>query len=581
LPDLTHLLPNDVRLATVAKYSADTFQLTGVAPRPETNPAPVIHYHLMTLDDIIAHMPEADQWAIDTFHSADEGFILADGIIKGVATAVSDGSYKNHIGTSGFILRGANRQIGAIGDNVVPGNPHEQSSYRSELAGISGVLALVSAVCKKYDITDGSILLALDGEQALLKASSTWPLSPQDTDFDLLCDIRRKILKLPVTIKWQWIEGHQDDHVSFSKLSGLAQDNVSADSIAKLLLNSCGEAGYQPTSQRFGDEGWSLFAQGVKVSKLDYRRLYTAMWATKGLDYWTTKHDIPFVATLSIDWDACGDAIRTLSFARRRRMIKHASGHFGVGSALQIWGVQDNSHCPRCQSHESPVHVLLCPDPRAITVWETSLTKLDSWMLKKKTDPELRCAILSRLREWHRGTAISTPDWDSSFKAALRAQNSIGWYPFLLGHVANQWHAVQQAYYTSLCLDNTGRQWVRQLILQLFNISWDMWEHRNGIKYKTVTPAKTRELRMLNDRVKMEFDLGPRQLLPRDKRWFTHSLHTLTTTYTTVQKAQWLASVANARLRWTRRQDLQRASIDASRRLLRNWLVPPAATSTT
>jgi hypothetical protein len=150
-----------------------------------------------------------------------------------------------------------------------------------------------------------------------------------------------------------------------------------------------------------------------------------------------------------------------------------------------------------------------------------------------------------------------------------------------LGHVANQWHAVQQAYYTSLGLDNTGRQWVRQLILQLFNISWDMWEHRNGIKYKTVTPAKIRELRMLNNRVKMEFDLGPRQLLPRDKRWFTHSIHTLTTTYTTVQKVQWLASVANARMRWTCRQDLHRASTDTSRRLLRNWLAPPAAISIT
>jgi hypothetical protein len=148
-----------------------------------------------------------------------------------------------------------------------------------------------------------------------------------------------------VTIKWQWIEGHQDNHVSFSKLSGLAQDNVSADSIAKILLNRCGEAGFEPISQRFGDEGWSLFAQGVKVSKLDYRWLYTAMWATKGLDYWATKHALPFVATLLIDWDACGDAIRTLSFACRRRMIKHASGHFGVGSTLQKWGVQDNSNC--------------------------------------------------------------------------------------------------------------------------------------------------------------------------------------------------------------------------------------------
>jgi hypothetical protein len=34
---------------------------------------------------------------------------------------------------------------------------------------------------------------------------------------------------------------------------------------------------------------------------------------------------------------------------------------------------------------------------------------------------------------------------------------------------------------------------------------------------------------------------------PRDQRWFTHSIHKLTTTYTTVQKAQWLASVANAK----------------------------------
>jgi hypothetical protein len=134
-----------------------------------------------------------------------------------------------------------------------------------------------------------------------------------------------------------------------------------------------------------------------------------------------------------------------------------------------------------------------------MTVWETAFTKLDSWMLKKKTDPKLRCTILTWLREWHRGTAISKPDWDSSFKAALKSQNSVGWYPFLLGQVANQWHVVQQAYYTSLSLDNTGQQWVQQLILQLFIISWDMCEHQNGIKYNTVTPANFQELRVLND----------------------------------------------------------------------------------
>ena len=127
------------------------------------------------------------------------------GIITGHATAVSNGSYKetkgDHFGTSAFVLRGANRSAGALGVNAVPGNNHEQSSYCSELSGISGSLAINSAVCDKYDITSGAITFALDGEQAMLPASSTWPLSPQDTDFDLITDIRAKIVRCPIGFK--------------------------------------------------------------------------------------------------------------------------------------------------------------------------------------------------------------------------------------------------------------------------------------------------------------------------------------------------------------------------------------------
>jgi hypothetical protein len=44
--------------------------------------------------------------------------------------------------------------------------------------------------------------------------------------------------------------------------------------------------------------------------------------------------------------------------------------------------------------------------------------------------------------------------------------------------------------------------------------------------------------------------------------------------FTTAQKEQWPASVVNARWRWTHRRAFQRASPDASRRLLRRWLTP-------
>jgi hypothetical protein len=136
-----------------------------------------------------------------------------------------------------------------------------------------------------------------------------------------------------------------------------------------------------------------------------------------------------------------------------------------------------------------------------LTTLNRYLTYLPGTAQSFHTNPDLRSAILQRLREWQSGRPISPPSWNCSFKKALKAQNSIGWYPLLLGHVSNSWRDVQQAYYTSLGLDNTGKQWVKQLILQLFNISWDMWEHRNGIKHNTIHPAKAREIQQLDLRI--------------------------------------------------------------------------------
>lgn len=574
LETLVHVLPPDALLASVAKYAADSFHVTGTSVRPQPDEPLVPPYHLMTLADIFALMPPSDRWAIDGFHADDEGNVLADGIIRKEATAVSDGSFKCSIGTSGFVLRGSGRSLAAIGDNVVPGNPDEQSSYRSELAGISGVLVILDAVCKRHDISEGLITLALDGEQAMLKASSSWPLSPTDTDFDLLTDIRAKIRKLPIKLAWQWIQGHQDKHRAFHELSGLAQDNVQADNIAKHRLNRCLEDGFVPSSQRFGDEGWSISVHGCKVSKLDYHRLYSIMWAPTALNYWAGKHGLPFETILSIDWDISGEAIKSLTFPQRRRIVKHACGHFGIGIVLQRWGMQDHADCPRCQAPETAVHVLRCRDPRAVTVWDTTLSKLESWMMKKRTNPDLQRAILQRLREWHSDSPFGPIPWDCTFKDAFKNQDAIGWYPFLLGHVSYHWQGVQQDYYNSLALDNTGKQWVRQLILQLFNISWDMWEHRNGIKHKTSTPAQLRALLLLDTRIRAEFALTDTDLLFRDKKWFFKPLSVLLDTYTPIEKEQWLASVSAARWRWTRRRDLTRASQDASQRMLRLWLQP-------
>ena len=85
-------LPADALLATVAKLTADRYQLTGSSPIPPADPAIDPPYHTMSLDQIFQSRPSLDRWAVDMFHSPDDGHLLASGILQGRATAVSDGS---------------------------------------------------------------------------------------------------------------------------------------------------------------------------------------------------------------------------------------------------------------------------------------------------------------------------------------------------------------------------------------------------------------------------------------------------------------------------------------------------------
>jgi hypothetical protein len=134
---LAHDLPADPHLATVSRTTTDQVILTGFSPIP---PPPVPPPLPASLADILAGFPVNDRWAVHSFRSFDDGHSLATAILQGKATAVSDGSFKEGIGTSGFILRGCHRVLAATGSNIVPGNRQEQSSYRSELAGISGAV---------------------------------------------------------------------------------------------------------------------------------------------------------------------------------------------------------------------------------------------------------------------------------------------------------------------------------------------------------------------------------------------------------------------------------------------------------
>jgi hypothetical protein len=272
----------------------------------------------------------------------------------------------------------------------------------------------------------------------------------------------------------------------------------------------------------------------------------------------------------SIDWEASEAASKRLGLNRSLWIPKWLAGFAPVGKVLQRYKFQEHAECPRCTAFEDTAHVLVCPAPRATTQWESSLSKLDIWLRKAATMPDLRNAILSRLRSWRANEEFQVPSYTwPGVNNLLQQQDLIGWRAFLEGAILQQWAAKQQEYYTWLQRRNTGRRWITTLIKKLWEISWDMWEQRNGELTNPESPASLREHARLDALISTEYaDIITLTL--RDRRWFRRSKEVIATE-TIDYKKQWLESVSLARARFARRQP---TNLQAQRAAMRNFLQP-------
>ena len=288
-----------------------TLTSTYRGPVPATDTILKQDLSLLTLESIRHERTKKDKWAIaewDCKH--DTASRIATDLRDGTATAVSDGSFKNENGTSAFLVCAEDDSQRIIGVNAVPGACKEQSAYRSELAGISGILMVLDILCKKFKITSGSIEIGLDGQQALIAASEDWPLNIAQPDFDLLKDIRAKIQKLPLQIKWHWIKGHQDDSIDYQNLDSWAKNNVQADMMAKLYWNHCEKHNQRLLNQEFGNKGWTYRYNMSKRSRFTKKDIYEELFGDTTRDHWITKKQIYVDQIHSIDWNNCERAIK-------------------------------------------------------------------------------------------------------------------------------------------------------------------------------------------------------------------------------------------------------------------------------
>ena len=95
-------LPSEVSMASIVRTRTGVC-ITGINEVPPTSP-PVLALHPATIQEALDQRDVQDTWPVLSVDSADNDRSFAASIIRGDARAVSDGSFKNKMGTSSSIF---------------------------------------------------------------------------------------------------------------------------------------------------------------------------------------------------------------------------------------------------------------------------------------------------------------------------------------------------------------------------------------------------------------------------------------------------------------------------------------------
>jgi hypothetical protein len=247
------------------------------------------------------------------------------------------------------------------------------------------------------------------------------------------------------------------------------------------------------------------------------------------------------------------------------------------------WKEQLSPACPRCSLEENARHVWLCQDPAVFFVWALLISALSDWMVSVNTATEIYFWIIRRLTEWRSSEPLSQVHTNlPGLFQAIAVQDQIGWLAFFEGCIATEWAGVQEAHYLWLGRRNTGKRWATSLVVKLWEVTWDLWNHRNQAKFDLETAQDIARRESILAAVRSEYSVGRSSLPRRDWRHFQCPLLSILSSSLHYLDA-WLLRVKTAHSRQVRRAaDLADPSLttagehlpnlDSSRRIFQQFL---------
>jgi len=205
------------------------------------------------------------------------------------------------------------------------------------------------------------------------------------------------------------------------------------------------------------------------------------------------------------------------------------------------WKQRSTAECPRCGiSPEDKAHIFQCQQEDAATQWNEALDSLQKWMKDEKSDPILTEELIKGLMAWRSG--LTAP----GSTTASQQQGILGWDVVLDGWLSIEWRAQQETYWSSWRRRKSSKRWVSELIKKLWNVSWDMWDHQNGILHSSTITREDILDSHINEQLTSLYNYGMQEI-PRDAfTFFQANLEDLLQQNRNYKK-KWIASVQAAK----------------------------------
>jgi hypothetical protein len=505
-----------------------------------------------SLQERIDQLPESTKWALKHMQISDNGEAIAAAIRNGSALAVSDGGLKFGLGTAAFVIEGNNEQGRIRGVNQVPGPIKEGDSHRCEMSGLYAVSVLIKEICSLHKIEEGSITICCDNTTALQIFEPEYLPNPKQPNFDLTSACWHLKTASPIQWKAVHVKGHQDRTKPIQMLSRNARLNVEMDRLAEaywIHLVSCSEEMPSPRTHAIFGEEWQLWNGDHKITHPSDKILYPIFQDPHTDMWWRREGHITAEARAHIDQNATEAVMKSLNASQRKYVTKAASENYGIGTTLVLWKHQSNAKCPRCNHPiETSTHVQQCEGYSANEVFQKSIDKLNDFLSREQTRPDLQDAIVQCLKKWRAKESIHLNDYQLDVQEVIRHQHSIGWLDMMECLPARGWQTLQRIYYKEQALQKSSKRWIQGVLRQLQQIGHKQWKHRCEIKTNITRPQEKEHVDLMHDEMERQFVYGNDDLLPGDKSLLDYSiLHLMQRSL--AYKKGWLARIWAARQR--------------------------------